>query len=122
MPEYAYQPYKPVLTTLARSNRNRQTSAEEIIWQQLLRKRQLNGYKFLRQKPIHGYIVDFYCSALQLVIEIDGDIHREQLEYDDERTRILQAHGLSVLRFSNEMVLRDIGSIRRRLVGFIEGR
>lgn len=116
-----YLPYKPVLKTLSRQNRTAPTPAERIIWYKILSKRQLVGYKFLRQKPIHGYITDFYCAALQLVIEVDGDSHCDQLEYDAERSRILEAHGLTVLRFSNEVVLGDIERVRGELMEFVDG-
>lgn len=119
MSENAYLPYKPVLKTLARQNRAAPTPAERTIWFQLLRKRQLAGYKFLRQKTIHGYIADFYCAELQLVVEIDGACHQAQAEYDYERNRILNAHGLTVLRFSNELVLGEIEVVRQRLTEFI---
>ena len=116
---YPYQPYKPTLKILARNNRHHPTPAETLIWQELLRKRQLEGHKFLRQKPIHGYIVDFYCSALKLVIEIDGASHLGRHEYDKERSKILKAHGLHILRFNNEQVLNDIEGIRLKILAFI---
>ena len=75
------------------------------MWTQILRHRQLAGIKFLRQKPIDGYIVDFYCAALGLVVEIDGDSHADKAEYDTERTHILNAYGLCVVRYTNEEVL-----------------
>jgi adenine-specific DNA-methyltransferase len=118
MSENAYLPYKPILKSLARQNRTAPTPAERAVWYQLLSKRQLAGHKFLRQKPIHGYIADFYCAKLQLVVEIDGICHLAQAGYDDERTRIFEAHGLTVLRFSNELVLNEIEVVRQRLLAF----
>ena len=73
--------------------------------------RQFAEYKFLRQKPIDNYIVDFYCSELRLVIEIDGDSHAEAVEYDAARTRVLEAFGLTVVRYSNDDVLRNIEGV-----------
>jgi len=73
--------------------------------------RQFAQYKFLRQKPIGGYIVDFYCSELRLVIEIDGDSHAETIEYDLERTRFLNALGLHVIRYTNDDILRNIEGV-----------
>ena len=111
----AYLPYNKKLTTLARENRNNPTAAENRIWQNVLRMRQFADYKFLRQKPVGGYIVDFYCAGLQLVIEIDGDSHAETAEYDAERTRVLGVLGLRVIRFSNDEVLRNIEGVYEEL-------
>ena len=121
MSENPYLPYKPALKSLARDTRSALTPAERATWHQLLSKRQLAGHKFLRQKPVHGYIVDFYCAALQLVLEIDGACHLEQIGYDDEHTRILEAHGLTVLRFSNERILGEIDAVRGELLAFVAG-
>ncbi|MDD2271770.1 MAG: DUF559 domain-containing protein [Desulfuromonadaceae bacterium] len=104
----AYLPYNKKLTTLARENRNSPTVAETRIWQEILRMRQFAAYKFLRQKPVGGYIVDFYCAQLRLVIEIDGDSHAETAEYDAERTGFLGSLGLRVIRFCNDDVLQNI--------------
>ena len=107
----AFLPYNKNLTALARENRNNPTKAESRIWQEVLRMRQIAEYKFLRQKPVGDYIVDFYCSGLQLVIEIDGDSHAETAEYDAERTLFLNSLGLRVIRFSNDDVLRNIEGV-----------
>jgi very-short-patch-repair endonuclease len=107
----AYLPYNKNLTTPARENRSNPTVAENRIWQKVLRMRQFADYKFLRQKPVGDYIVDFYCAGLQLVIEIDGDSHAETAEYDAERTRFLGSLGLRVIRFSNDDVLRNIEGV-----------
>ena len=112
-------PYNKNLTALARENRKNPTSAEAKIWREVLRMRQLAQYKFLRQKPIGGYIVDFYCSELQLVIEIDGDSHAETAEYDLERTRFLNALGLQVIRYTNNEVLGNIDGIYENLSQWI---
>ncbi|MGB9080167.1 MAG: endonuclease domain-containing protein, partial [Desulfuromonadaceae bacterium] len=111
----AYLPYNRNLTILARENRSNPTAAENRIWQKVLRMRQFADYKFLRQKPVGDYIVDFYCAGLQLVIEIDGDSHAETAEYDAERTRFLGSLGLRVIRFSNDDVLRNIDGVYEEL-------
>ena len=111
----AYLPYNRNLTTLARENRSNPTAAENRIWQKILRMRQFANYKFLRQKPVGDYIVDFYCAGLQLVIEIDGDSHAEAAEYDAERTRFLGSLGLRVIRFSNDEVLRNTEGVYEEL-------
>jgi very-short-patch-repair endonuclease len=104
-------PYNKNLTTLARENRGNPTKAESKIWHEVLRKRQFANFKFLRQKPIGNYIVDFYCSELRLVIEIDGDSHAETIEYDAERTKLLNSLGLQVVRYTNDDVFRNIEGV-----------
>ena len=104
-------PYNKNLTERARENRKNPTKAESKLWNEVLRMRQFAECKFLRQKPIGNYIVDFYCSELRLVIEIDGDSHAETVEYDAERTRVFQALGLTVARYTNDDVLRNIQGV-----------
>lgn len=104
-------PYNKALTTLARENRKNPTAAKRKLWNEVLRMRHFAHYKFLRQKPIANYIVDFYCSELRLVIEIDGDSHAESIGYDAQRTRILNNHGLTVIRYSNSEVLTNIHGV-----------
>lgn len=91
----------------ARYNRKNPTPAELKLWKEVLNKDQL-GYRFLRQKLLSGFIADFYCSKLLLVIEVDGEIHNKQKEYDEERSKVLNDLGIFVMRFSNEQVLNDI--------------
>ncbi len=108
--------YNKNLTTLARANRKNPTAAEIKMWNEVLRMRQFAQYKFLRQKPIANFIVDFYCSELHLVIEIDGDTHGETAEYDLERTKLLNARGLTVVRYTNKDVLKNIAGVYDDLV------
>jgi very-short-patch-repair endonuclease len=115
-----YLPYNKALTELARKNRKNPSKAESRIWR-LLRMRQFSQHKFLRQKPIAGYIVDFYCSELCLVIEIDGDSHAETFEYDAERTKTLNALGLTVIRYTNDDVLENIEGVCEDLMHQILG-
>ena len=65
--------YNPKLKKLARNLRNNMTLPEVILWNQL--KGRKLGFDFHRQKPIDNYIVDFFCSKLKLIIEVDGNIH-----------------------------------------------
>ena len=106
-----FLPYDRKLTELARQNRSNPTKAELTIWHEILRKRQFARFKFLRQKPIGGYIVDFYCSELRLVVEIDGESHAETTEYDNERTKFLNSLGLRVVRYTNEEVLHHLEGV-----------
>ena len=83
------------MVELARELRRRPTPAEELLWAGL-RKRQAKGLKFRRQHPIGPYIVDFYCAALRLVVEIDGGYHRERGEEDAERSAYLRERGITL--------------------------
>ena len=119
MKKMDFVPYEKRLTTFARDNRHNPTPAELLIWNQMLRARQLCGLKFVRQKPIDVYIVDFYCAELRLVIEIDGDSHAEQIAYDSQRTSRLNALGLTVLRYANREVLQELEGVYEDLCGKI---
>ena len=99
-----------LLIEKAKENRNNPTEAEAALWSQLSNK-QLEGYKFRQQHLIGDFIVDFVCLSKKLVIEVDGGIHKETKEYDEERTKILADRGFEVLRFKNEEVLGDIDVI-----------
>jgi very-short-patch-repair endonuclease len=94
------------------------TPAERQLWEYLKHA----PYRFLRQRPIDHFIVDFYCPALRLVIEVDGEQHytEEGKAYDAERDTILQSYGLRVVRFRNEEVLRHFESVRRRIEAAFE--
>ena len=99
----------------SRELRREMTNAERILWQQL-RGGRLNGLKFRRQQIIDGFIVDFYCHAVGLVIEVDGAVHRAQATYDAQRERVLTARGLQVLRLSNDQVEHDLAGALQRIV------
>ena len=97
---------------LAKQMRRNPTPAEDELWERLRRKA-LGGHKFHRQFPIGRYILDFYCPAASLAIEVGGSAHeneRQQL-LDWERTKLLGILGIRVLRFSNDEVLTGIGSV-----------
>ncbi len=87
------------------------------MWLEVLSRRQFSSYKFLRQKPIEHFIVDFYCAKLGWVIEIDGDSHAEQPRYDENRTALLERHGLTVIRYGNRDVLNNIAGVYDDLAG-----
>lgn len=91
---------RPAILARARELRHPQTPAETKLWSRL-RSSQVESFKFRRQHPIDRFIVDFYCAECRLVVEIDGDSHAEQVEYDDARTEWLQSHGYRVVRFNN---------------------
>jgi len=92
-------------TGVARKLRRRATDAETRVWR-LLRSRQA-GAKFRRQQPIEGYVVDFVSFEHRLVIEIDGGQHGDADEYEETRTRCLEANGFRILRFWNNDVMEN---------------
>ncbi len=96
-----------VIRKRARELRGEQTEAEDVLWERL-RRRRLKGLKFRRQHPIGRFVVDFCCPDLRLVVEVDGEVHREQMEYDTVRTQALEAKGYQVIRFTNEQVLTGL--------------
>ena len=81
---------------------------------------QMLGYSFLRQRPIYKYIVDFHCPKLNLIIEIDGDNHRDQFERDQARQKNLEELGLSVLRFHDRDVKHDTRNVLSCIQNWIE--
>jgi very-short-patch-repair endonuclease len=91
------------LKPLRSSLRNRSTSAESVLWDQL-KSKNLEGRKFRRQQSIGNYIVDFYCPSEKLIIELDGDPHGDSLRIrkDITRDKYLEALGFTVLRFSKK--------------------
>jgi very-short-patch-repair endonuclease len=105
----------------ARGLRREQTAAEARLWEQL-RANRLNGLRFRRQQVIDGFIVDFYCNALRLVIEIDGPIHDGQVDDDQEREYVLTGRGLTFLRFTNDQVLHDLPSVLARITALSHER
>jgi len=94
---------------LARRMRALATPAEAALWARL-RNRQLEDWRFRRQHAIGRYIVDFYCAAGHLVVEVDGEVHQERAAPDATRDRYLRALGLRVLRLPNEQVVSNIES------------
>jgi very-short-patch-repair endonuclease len=111
--------YDPKLKQRSRELRSHSTLAEVLLWNQLKRSKML-GYPFLRQRPIHKYIVDFYCPKLKLVVEIDGESHREKFARDQIRQKNLERLGLNVLRFHDRDVKRDMANVLRCIQNWIE--
>jgi len=90
--------------------RHPQTPAEAKLWARL-RSGHIDGLRFKRQHPIGRYIVDFYCGSCRLVVEIDGDTHVDQADYDASRTGWLEEQGYRVLRFFNSDVHENIAGV-----------
>jgi len=113
-------PYNPKLKEFARYLRNNSTKTEIFLWQKLKRK-QMHGYDFHRQKPIDNYILDFFCHELMLGIEIDGYSHDfiEVFEKDLQKTKKINEHGITVLRFSDYQVLKEMENVLRAIEYFI---
>jgi len=105
----------------ARQLRNAATDAERRLWQ-FLRSRQLGGFRFRRQAPIAGYIADFVCPELKLVIELDGGQHLEQSDYDAHRTLVLERHGYRVLRYWNNDALAATADVLADVLRTMEER
>jgi very-short-patch-repair endonuclease len=106
---------KKEITAIARGLRKSQTETEKILWDKL-RNRKFLDKKFLRQHPIRFhiedserfFIADFFCYDHKLVIEVDGDIHSKQKNYDQYRDLIIQKLGFRVVRVTNSMIKEDI--------------
>ena len=78
--------------------------------------------KFTRQKPLDEYIVDFYCAELMLAIEIDGDTHAGQKQYDKDRTKNLNKFGIEIIRYTNAEVLSNLEGVYQDLYKRISAR
>jgi very-short-patch-repair endonuclease len=115
------------IRSLARAFRRDATESERLVWKEL-RDRQLSGYKILRQHPLiyssdytgmHYFIADFYCHAKKTVIELDGPVHQEQLEYDKFRDEVMAEKGLYILRIKNEE-LSDMEKVLEKIKLFLD--
>lgn len=106
------------LRTFRKASRSSLTSAKAKLWT-LLKQSQLDGRKFRRQHSIGRYILDFYCPAERLAIELDGAVHdtHEAQEYDRERDLFLNNHGIKVLRFENKLVFEQAGAVTMAIKG-----
>ena len=104
----------PEIEAAARNLRQNMTSAEQVLWE-ALKGRQVAGLKSRCQHPVGPFILDFYCPARKLVVEVDGGVHDGQAEYDAARTQQLNDYGYQVLRFRNDEVLNDLDSVLERV-------
>jgi very-short-patch-repair endonuclease len=105
-------PFNRRLKEKARELRKNMTDAESHLWAKIRRKK-LKGYQFYRQKNIGNYIVDFYCPAAKLIVEIDGSQHYSKMGIKKDKTRdsFLEGLGFTVLRFSDREVLKNINGV-----------
>lgn len=112
---------------LARELRKNQTPEESLVWSNL-RNRRCCGVKFYRQHPLkyeqhhktNFFIADFYSREISLVIELDGNIHQNQLEYDEQRDLIINKMGLHVMRFDNDQIQHSLESVLSKLNEYIK--
>ena len=96
--------------------RRSMTKAEAVLWKKL-RDRNVFSIKFRRQHPVYNFIVDFYSHEYKLVIEVDGDIHNDEISsrYDLGRTEVLNNFGLKVIRFTNNQILCSLDSVIEKI-------
>jgi len=113
--------YNKNLKEYARKLRNHSTLAEVILWNKVLKQKQLKGYPFLRQRPIGNYIVDFFCKDLKMIIELDGTIHCFQKTKDKKREDDLREMGYHIIRFHNQEIQNNLYNVRITLEHYIEG-
>lgn len=111
--------YWSSLTQMANQNRKNPTEAEKVMWDKYL-SNDKTGYRFLRQKPIHRFIIDFYCVKLSLAIEIDGNSHDNKKGTDEERDKFLKQIGIKTVRFTNDQVLNNPDYIKSVLFPLVK--
>jgi very-short-patch-repair endonuclease len=114
---------RSLLTERARKLRSGDTRAEAKLWHGALQAYRLGGWKWKRQVPRGPYIVDFLCSAANLVVEVDGDTHcsEEELAYDRRRTVFLEGQGLRVLRVTNGAVFHSLDQVCELILNACDG-
>jgi very-short-patch-repair endonuclease len=129
MPNQPHQRWRSSVAMQARARelRHEMTPAERKLWQRI-RDGQLDGgvgynAHIRKQHAVGPFIVDFFCAKSKLVIEIDGDTHAEQVEYDPERTRWLneQKH-YRVIRFANDDVLHNLDAVVEKIRQELNGK
>ena len=111
--------YNPKLKEFARKLRKSSTLSEVLLWQHLKNK-QMMGFDFHRQKPIDEYIVDFFCSKLNLIIEIDGETHRDKFIQDSGRQKRLESLNFYFLRFADIDIKHNIEGVLLSIKEWIE--
>jgi len=105
----------------ARELRQEMTPAELCLWNRV-RANRLGGWHFRRQQIIDGFIVDFYCHKAELVIEVDGPIHRKQKSEDAERDKELSNRGLHIFHFTNQAVMNNLNQVVKTILDILETR
>ena len=115
--------YNRHLEINARTLRKNMTDSELKLWSRIRRK-QLHGLQFYRQRPIGNYIVDFYCPRAQLVLEVDGLQHMQELAVrkDNYRDSYLKQQGIKVLKFDNLQVLKQLDAVVEKVYQTVASR
>ena len=108
------QPVDAEKVRFARAMRHAMTPTERVVWNRL-RRSALEGLHFHRQQIVAGFIVDFYCAAASIAIELDGPAHDSQLESDRERDQVLPDLGIRTIRIRTEEVANDLESVLKRI-------
>lgn len=103
---------------IVREKRKEPTEAENLLWK-VLRNKKLKGIKFRRQHSLDRFIVDIYSGSLNLIIEVDGEIHDYTKEYDEQRQTVLQELGYTVIRFTNEEVINSLEEVIEKIKAYI---
>ena len=114
--------YNKSLKPIAKKLRQEMTKSEACLWKYALSAKQMKGYTFNRQRPIGNYVADFVCKELKIVIELDGISHlfEEVQDKDKEKEDFLSGLGYTVLRFSDEEVLKDMRNVIRVIECVVE--
>ena len=116
-----YYGAKPEIIEKARILRRNMTNHEKILWERLNNK-QICNIRFRRQHPIDLFISDFYCHAARLVVEIDGEIHLRQKEYDEGRSAEMDKYYIKVIRFTNKQIETEIEDIINKITNEVKSR
>jgi very-short-patch-repair endonuclease len=113
--------YNKNLKSFARKHRNDSTKAEVKLWSEILSKKKMLGFQFLRQRPIDNFIADFFCKELKLIIETDGITHLDEsvIKKDEVKELRLRDLGYFLVRFQDEEVLNDIENVRLEIEHYI---
>ena len=105
----AYDEARTGAVSRARQLRRNSTDAERLMWRAL--RSSLPQFKWRRQMPVGPYFADFACYSERLIVELDGGQHSEAMNYDANRTRLMEAKGYRVVRFWNNDVLGNLDGV-----------
>ena len=116
-----YYGAKPFTIAAAKILRDNMTTCEKLLWERVKQK-QICGLRFRRQHPIDFFIADFYCHEAKLVIELDGEIHNQQREYDDGRSAEMEKYSIKVIMFNNSEIENNIEEVIKKIENEINTR
>jgi very-short-patch-repair endonuclease len=112
---------KPETLETAKLLRKKMTYCETLLWEKLKGK-QIGGHRFRRQHPIDFFIADFYCHDARLVVEVDGEVHNQNEEYDDGRSAEMERYGIEVIRFTNRDAEANIEDVIYKIKQTVNNR